>query len=45
MISDHTMELWNFIEHISCPQARSRDPTLIFDPVDICTEMNHRPPV
>jgi len=31
------------MEHISCPyKPRSRDPTLIFVPLDICT-VNHRP--
>jgi len=51
VISDHTYKttdiilLRNFIEHISCPyKPRSRDPTLIFGPLDICT-VNHHPPV
>ena len=33
------------MEQISCPyKPRSRDPTLIFGPLDICS-VNHRPPV
>ena len=35
------------MQRISCPyKPRSRDPTLIFGPVDICTvKLNHGPPV
>jgi len=37
------MLLENFIDHISCShKLRSRDPTLIFGPLDICT-VNRRP--